>query len=110
LAFGTFGSANITPGQWLRGTGTVPNVRETAFSAKAGHLERDDPRTNTLGTFNPFIPKAIILGFSHGLARHQLIEYTLGVNNAAAGLTVSVDWILSVAGELARRVYSVLDF
>src|SRR5580658_11072255 len=57
--FGSFGSANIRAWTVASETGyrfpTVP--LKPRFSAKADIASGDNPRTNTLGTFNPLFPK-----------------------------------------------------
>jgi hypothetical protein len=41
----------------------LPNLRfKPRFSTKADISSRDDPRTNTLGTFNPFFPMGNYFG------------------------------------------------
>jgi hypothetical protein len=53
--FGTFGSADIRAWTVASETGyRFPNVPlKPRFSLKADVSSGDDPRTNTLGTFNP---------------------------------------------------------
>src|ERR1700675_4792171 len=62
--FGTFGFANIRAWTVASETGyrfpTVP--LKPRFSAKADISSGDDPRTNTLGTFNPLFPKGNYFG------------------------------------------------
>src|SRR5437588_11847602 len=62
--FGSFGSANIRAWTVASETGyrfpTVP--LKPRFSAKVDISSGDDPRTNTLGTFNPLFPKGNYFG------------------------------------------------
>ena len=62
--FGTFGSANIRAWTVASETGyRFPSVPlKPRFSAKADISSGDDPRTNTLGTFNPLFPKGNYFG------------------------------------------------
>jgi hypothetical protein len=62
--FGTFGSANINAWTVASETGyRLPNVPlKPRFSAKADISSGDDPRTSTLGTFNPLFPKGNYFG------------------------------------------------
>ena len=56
--FGTFGSANIRAWTLASDTGyTIPTWRlKPSFSVKADISSGDNPKTNTLGTFNPLFP------------------------------------------------------
>jgi len=62
--FGSFGSANIRA--WTVATETayrLPTLPlKPRFSVKADISSGDDPRTNTLGTFNPLFPKGNYFG------------------------------------------------
>jgi hypothetical protein len=62
--FGTFGSANISAWTVASETGyRFPNVPlKPRFSVKADVSSGDDPRTTTLGTFNPLFPKGNYFG------------------------------------------------
>src|SRR5712672_1443029 len=62
--FGTFGSANIKAWTAASETGyRIPTIPlKPRFSAKADISSGDDPRTNTLGTFNPLFPKGNYFG------------------------------------------------
>ena len=56
--FGTFGSANIRAWTFASDTGyRIPTLRlKPRFSIKSDISSGDNPRTNTLGTFNPLFP------------------------------------------------------
>jgi len=107
--FGSFGSANIRAWTVASETGyrftTAP--LKPRFSAKADISSGDDPRTNTLGTFNPLFPKGNYFGVLatagpgpiNFIDVHPRVEATL----PRGGVTVSVDWIFQWAGEFARR-------
>src|SRR6266576_2806814 len=62
--FGSFGSANIRAWTIASETGyRLPNLPlKPRFSAKVDISSGDDPRTNTLGTFNPLFPKGNYFG------------------------------------------------
>src|SRR5258706_71534 len=101
--FGTFGSANISAWTVASETGyRFPNVPlKPRFSAKADISSGDDPRTNTLGTFNPLFPKGNYFGVLatagpgpiNFIDVHPRAEATL-----PRGVTVSVDWIFQWRG------------
>ena len=113
--FGTFGSANISAWTVASETGyrfpTVP--LKPRFSAKADISSGDDPRTNTLGTFNPLFPKGNYFGVlatagpgpMNFIDVHPHVEATL-----PQGVTVSVDWIFQWRESLRDGVYSVPGF
>src|SRR5260221_7561632 len=97
--FGSFGSANIRAWTVASETGyritTVP--LRPRFSVKADISSGDDPRTKTLGTFNPLFPKGNYFGVLatagpgpiNFIDVHPRVETTL-----PHGVTVSVDWIV----------------
>jgi hypothetical protein len=113
--FGTFGSANIRAWTVASETGyrfpTVP--LKPRFSAKADISSGDDPRTNTLATFNPLFPKGNYFGVLatagpgpiNFIDAHPRVETTL-----PQGVTVSVDWIFQWRESLRDGVYSVPGF
>jgi len=113
--FGTFGSANISAWTVASETGyRFPNVRlKPRFSVKADVSSGDDPRTNTLGTFNPLFPKGNYFGVLatagpgpiNFIDIHPRAEATL-----PQGVTVSVDWIFQWRESLRDGVYSVPGF
>jgi len=113
--FGTFGSADISAWTAASETGyRLPEVPlKPRFSAKADISSGDDPRTNTLGTFNPLFPKGNYFGVLattgpgpiNLIDVHPRTEATLPHN-----VTVSVDWIFQWRESLRDGVYSVPGF
>ena len=113
--FGTFGSANIRAWTVASETGyRFPNVPlKPRFSAKADISSGDDPRANTLGTFNPLFPKGDYFGVLatagpgpiNFIDAHPRVEATL-----PQGVAVSVDWIFQWRESLQDGVYSVPGF
>jgi hypothetical protein len=113
--FGTFGSANINAWTVASETGyRLPNVPlKPRFSTKADISSGDDPRTNTLGTFNPLFPKGNYFGVLatagpgpiNFIDVHPRAEVTL-----PHSVTVSVDWIFQWRESLQDGVYSVPGF
>jgi hypothetical protein len=113
--FGTFGSANINAWTVASETGyRFPNVPlKPRFSAKADISSGDDPRTNTLGTFNPLFPKGNYFGVLatagpgpiNFIDVHPRAEATL-----PHSVTASIDWIFQWRESLRDGVYSVPGF
>jgi len=113
--FGTFGSANISAWTVASETGyRLPNVPlKPRFSAKADISSGDDPRTKTLGTFNPLFPKGNYFGVLatagpgpiNFIDAHPRVEATL-----PHGVTASVDCIFQWRESLRDGVYSVPGF
>jgi len=113
--FGTFGSANVRAWTMASETGyTLPTILlKPRFSAKADISSGDDPRTNTLRTFNPLFPKGNYFGVLatagpgpiNFIDVHPRAEATL-----PHGVTVSVDWIFQWRESLRDGVYSVPGF
>jgi hypothetical protein len=113
--FGTFASANIRAWTVASDTGyRFTNVPlKPRFSAKADISSGDDPRTNTLGTFNPLFPKGNYFGVLatagpgpiNFIDAHPRTEATLPHN-----VTVSVDCIFQWRESLRDGVYSVPGF
>lgn len=113
--FGTFGSANINAWTVASETGyRFPNIPlKPRFSAKADIASGDDPRTNTLGTFNPLFPKGNYFGVLatagpgpiNFIDAHPRVEATL-----SKAVTVSVDWIFQWRESSRDGVYSVPGF
>jgi hypothetical protein len=113
--FGTFGSANISAWTVASETGyRFPNIPlKPRFSAKADISSGDDPRTNTLGTFNPLFPKGNYFGVLatagpgpiNFIDAHPRVEATL-----PHSVTISVDWIFQWRESLRDGVYSVPGF
>jgi hypothetical protein len=113
--FGAFGSADIRAWTVALETGyRFPNVPlKPRFSAKADISSGDDPRTNTLGTFNPLFPKGNYFGVLatagpgpiNFIDVHPRAEATLPHN-----VTASFDWIFQWRESLRDGVYSVPGF
>jgi Alginate export len=113
--FGSFSSANIRAWTVASETGyRLPEVPlKPRFSAKADISSGDDPRTNTLGTFNPLFPKGNYFGVLatagpgpiNFIDVHPRAEATLPHD-----VTVSVDWIFQWRESLRDGVYSVPGF
>jgi hypothetical protein len=113
--FGSFGSANIRAWTVASETGyRFPAFPlKPRFSAKADISSGDDPRTNTLGTFNPLFPKGNYFGVIatagpgpiNFIDVHPHIETTL-----PHGVTASADWIFQWRESLRDGVYSVPGF
>src|SRR5438132_735049 len=113
--FGSFGSANIRAWTVASETGyrfpTVP--LKPRFSAKVDISSGDDPRTNTLGTFNPLFPKGNYFGVLATVGPgplnfidvHPRIEGTFPYD-----ISASFDWIFQWRQSLDDGVYSVPGF
>ncbi len=113
--FGTFGSGNIRAWTVASETGyrftTTP--LKPRLSTKADISSGDDPRANTLRTFNPLFPKGNYFGVIatagpgpiNFIDAHPRVEATLPL-----GVTVSVDWIFQWRESLRDGVYSVPGF
>lgn len=113
--FGTFGSANIRAWTVASETGyrfpTLP--LKPRFSAKADISSGDDPRTNTLGTFNPLFPKGNYFGVlaTAGPGPINFIDVHPHVETALPhSVTASFDWIFQWRESLLDGVYSVPGF
>jgi len=110
--FGSFGSASIRAWTVASETGyrfpTVP--MKPRFSAKADISSGDDPRMNTLGTFNALFPKGNYFGVlaTAGPGPINFIDLHPHVETALPhNVTVSVDWIFQWRQSLRDGVYSV---
>jgi hypothetical protein len=113
--FGTFGSANINAWTVASETGyRLPNIPlKPRFSLKADISSGDDPRTNTLGTFNPLFPKGNYFGVLATTGPGPINFIDVHPHAEAAlphGVTVSVDWIFQWRESLQDGVYSVPGF
>jgi hypothetical protein len=113
--FGTFSSANINA--WTVATETgyrFPNAPlKPRFSAKADISSGDDPRTNTLGTFNPLFPMGNYFGVlaTAGPGPLNFIDvHPRAQATLPQGVSVSVDWIFQWRESLQDGVYSVPGF
>lgn len=112
LQLGSFGTANIRAWTVASETGyrltTVP--LKPRFSVKADISSGDDPRTNTLGTFNPLFPKGNYFGVlaTAGPGPINFIDVHPHVETALPhSVTASVDWIFQWRESLRDGVYSV---
>lgn len=110
--FGSFGSANIRAWTVASETGyrfpTAP--LKPRFSVKADISSGDDPRTNTLGTFNPLFPKGNYFGViaTTGPGPINFIDVHPHVEAALPhDVTASFDWIVQWRESLRDGVYSV---
>src|SRR5260221_7516480 len=113
--FGTFGSAHISAWTVASETGyRFPNVPlKPRFRTKADISSGDDPRTNTLGTFNPLFPKGNYFGVlaTAGPGPINFIDFHPRAETTLPhGVTVSVDWIFQWRESLRDGVYSVPGF
>jgi hypothetical protein len=113
--FGSFGSANIRAWTVASEIGyRVPTVPlEPRFSVKADISSGDDPRTNTLGTFNPLFPKGNYFGVlaTTGPGPINFIDVHPRVETAfLRGVSASFDWIFQWRENLRDGVYSVPGF
>src|ERR1700741_2476379 len=113
--FGTFGSGKIRAWTVASETGyrfpTVP--LKPRFSAKADISSGDDPRTNTLGTFNPLFPKGNYFGViaTTGPGPINFIDVHPHLETALPhNVTASVDWIFQWRESLRDGVYAVPGF
>jgi hypothetical protein len=113
--FGSFGSANIRAWTVASETGyrfpTLP--LKPRFSAKADISSGDDPRRNTLGTFNPLFPKGNYFGViaTTGPGPINFIDVHPHVETALPhNVTASVDWIFQWRESLRDGVYAVPGF
>jgi Alginate export len=110
--FGTFGSGNIRAWTVASETGyRFPAVRlKPRFSAKADISSGDNPRSKTLGTFNPLFPKGNYFGVLattgpgpiNFIDVHPHVETTFPHN-----VTTSLDWIFQWRENVLDGVYSV---
>ncbi|HWY68827.1 MAG TPA: alginate export family protein [Terriglobales bacterium] len=113
--FGSFGSANIKAWTVASETGyRFPNVPlKPRFSIKADISSGDDPRKNTLATFNPLFPKGNYFGVlaTAGPGPINFIDLHPHVETALPhGVTISADWIFQWRESLRDGVYSVPGF
>jgi hypothetical protein len=110
--FGSFGSANIRAWTIASDTGyTVPTWRlRPRFSVKADASSGDNPKTNTLGTFNPLFPIGNYFGVladtGPGPINFRDVHPRV-LTEWGHGVTVSTDWIFYWRQSLLDGVYSV---
>jgi hypothetical protein len=110
--FGTFGSGNIRA--WTVASETGYRFQTVGlkprFSIKADISSGDNPRSKTLGTFNPLFPKGNYFGVLattgpgplNFIDVHPHVETTFPHN-----VTASVDWIFQWRENALDGVYSV---
>jgi hypothetical protein len=113
--FGSFGSANIHAWTIASDTGyTIPTWRlRPRFSIKADVSSGDDPKTNTLGTFNAIFPVGNYFGVlaDTGPGPVNFMDvHPRVLTQWGHGLTVSTDWIFYWRESLLDGVYSVPGF
>src|ERR1700747_382423 len=113
--FGTFGSANISAWTVASEIGyRFTNIPlKPRFSAKADISSGDDPRTNTLGTFNPLFPKGNYFGVlaTAGPGPINFIDVHPRVEAALPhDVSVSFDWIVQWRENVNDGVYAVPGF
>src|SRR5580658_3723089 len=113
--FGSFGSANIRAWTVASETGyRLPTLPlKPRFSVKADISSGDDPRTNTLGTFNPLFPKGNYFGViaTAGPGPINFIDVHPHVETALPhSVTASFDWIFQWRESLRDGVYAVPGF
>lgn len=113
--FGTFGSGNIRAWTFASETGyRFPKVRlKPRFSAKADISSGDNPKTNTLGTFNPLFPKGNYFGVlaTTGPGPINFIDLHPRVETALPhNVSLSFDWIFQWRESLQDGVYAVPGF
>jgi hypothetical protein len=113
--FGSFGSANIRAWTVASETGyRLPTVPlKPRFSVKADISSGDDPRTNTLGTFNPLFPKGNYFGVlaTTGPGPINFIDVHPHVETVLPhDVTASFDWIFQWRESLQDGVYAVPGF
>jgi Alginate export len=113
--FGSFGSAGIKAWTMASETGySLPNVRlKPRFSLKADISSGDDPRTNTLGTFNPLFPIGNYFGVlaTTGPGPINFFDIHPRVQTQFPhGVTVSTDWVFYWRENVLDGVYAVPGF
>jgi Alginate export len=113
--FGSFGSANIRAWTVASETGyRLPTVPlKPRFSVKADISSGDDPKTNTLGTFNPLFPKGNYFGVlaTTGPGPINFIDVHPHVEVALPhSVTGSFDWIFQWRQSVQDGVYAVPGF
>ncbi len=113
--FGSFGAANIRAWTVASDNGySLPNVRlKPRFSVKADISSGDDPRTNTLGTFNPLFPIGNYFGVlaTTGPGPINFIDIHPRIQTQFPhGITVSTDWVFQWRENVLDGVYAVPGF
>jgi hypothetical protein len=110
--FGSFGSASIKAWSVASDTGySLPNIRlKPRFSAKADISSGDNPRTNTLGTFNPIYPMGNYFGVlaTTGPGPLNFIDvHPRVLLQMPRKISVSADWVFQWRENVLDGVYSV---
>jgi len=110
--FGSFGTANIEAWTVASDTGyDVPNLPlKPRFSVKADISSGDDPRTNTLGTFNPLFPMGNYFGVlaTTGPGPLNFIDIHPRIQTQfPRGISASTDWVFQWRENVLDGVYSV---
>jgi hypothetical protein len=113
--FGSFGSADIRAWTVASETGyrftTTP--LKPRLSLKADISSGDNPKSNTLGTFNPLFPKGNYFGVlaTTGPGPINFIDVHPHVETALPhNISASVDWIFQWRESLEDGVYAVPGF
>jgi len=110
--FGTFGSANIRAWTVASDTGySVPTWQlKPRFELKADVSSGDDPKTNTLGTFNALFPIGnyfgVFVGTGPGPVNFMDLHPRVSTN-WGHGVKVTTDWLFYWRESLSDGVYSV---
>jgi hypothetical protein len=110
--FGSFGSANIRAWTLASDDGyTIPTWRlRPRFSVKADISSGDNPKTNTLGTFNALFPIGnyfgVIADTGPGPINFRDIHPRV-LTQWGHGVTLSTDWVFYWRQSLLDGVYSV---
>jgi hypothetical protein len=110
--FGSFGSANIRAWTLASDNGyTIPAWRlKPRFSVKADISSGDNPKTNTLGTFNPLFPIGNYFGVIADTGPgplnfrdiHPRVQTEWG-----HGVTLSTDWVFYWRQSILDGLYNV---
>ena len=110
--FGSFGTANIRAWTLSSDNGyTIPTWRlKPRFSVKADISSGDNPKTNTLGTFNALFPIGnyfgVIADTGPGPLNFRDIHPRV-LTEWGHGVTLSTDWVFYWRQSLEDGVYSV---
>jgi hypothetical protein len=113
--FGSFGSGNIRAWTVASDTGySLTNVHlKPRFSIKSDISSGDDPRSNTLGTFNPLFPIGNYFGViaTTGPGPINFIDVHPRIQTEYPhGITVSTDWVFYWRESLLDGLYNVPGF
>ena len=113
--FGSFGAASIRAWTVASDTGySLANARlKPRFSMKADISSGDNPKSHSLGTFNPIYPIGNYFGViaSTGPGPVNFIDVHPRVQTQMPhGVTISTDWVLQWRESLLDGVYAVPGF